>query len=348
MIPTTVWMDFTGVYADRRCADEKRRAGREGREIYCSCRDISGTNCYCDEDAAGELCARMSGYPAEGLHFIDSGNYHYVSRLWLSFIEEPCQLLVFDNHTDMQPPAFGGLLSCGGWIADAAGSLSELERVLLAGPDEEAFEAAEPESRAKVRLLSREKLSEARREGRLPGLFREWCSQHLTGHPLYLSIDKDVLSPDFARTGWSQGDLRLGLPAKETCTPDCDRLYPDTLEILIHQCGGREEAISFAGCTLEGKNWYAREQTLKALQEGISVSVVWQQRVESTIPTIYKNHGYVFGPYSALCYAGLMDYRSRTGSGNFALIPSERGALRDDLFVAREMNMAVSTLHKIL
>ena len=209
MIPTTVWMDFTGVYADGRCADEKRRAGRKGREIYCSCRDISGTNCYCDEDAARELCARMSGYPAEGLHFIDSGNYHYVSRLWLSFIEEPCQLLVFDNHTDMQPPAFGGLLSCGGWIADAAGSLSQLERVLLAGPDEEAFEAAEPESRAKARLLSREKLSEARREGRLPGLFREWCSQHLTGHPLYLSIDKDVLSPDFARTGWSQGDLRL-------------------------------------------------------------------------------------------------------------------------------------------
>ncbi|MBR6596062.1 MAG: hypothetical protein IKK72_05785 [Oscillospiraceae bacterium] len=146
----------------------------------------------------------------------------------------------------------------------------------------------------------------------------------------------------------SQGELRCGLAPKETCTPDCDRLYPDTLEILIHFCGGREEVLSFASCTLEGKNWFAQEQTLQALQEGISVSVVWQQRVESTIPNIYKNSGYVFGPYSALCYAGLMDYRSRTGSGSFALIPSERGALRDDLFVAREMNMAVSTLHKIL
>lgn len=146
----------------------------------------------------------------------------------------------------------------------------------------------------------------------------------------------------------SQGDLRLGLPAKQTCTPDCDRLYPDTLEILIHFCGGREEVLSFAACAAEGKNWFAQEQTHRALQEGISVSVVWQQRVESTIPNIYKNSGYVFGPYSALCYAGLMDYRSRTGSGSFTLIPSERGALRDDLFVAREMNMAVSTLHKIL
>ena len=150
---------------------------------------------------------------------------------------------------------------------------------------------------------------------------------------------------------WSlirQGELRFGLPAKETCTPDCDRLYPEALEILIRACGGQEEAISFAEAARESKNWYAQELTLQALGDGISVSVIWQQRVESTIPTIYKNNGYVFGPYSALCYAGLMDYRSRTGSGSFALIPSERGALRDDQFVAREMNMAVSTLHKIL
>ena len=150
---------------------------------------------------------------------------------------------------------------------------------------------------------------------------------------------------------WSlirQGELRFGLPAKETCTPDCDRLYPDALELLIHGCGGTVEAECFASCLQQEKTWYPREETLNALQSDISVSVVWQQRVESTIPTIYKNHGYVFGPYSALCYAGLMDYRSRTGSSAYALIPSERGALRDDKFVAREMNMAVSTLHNIL
>ena len=84
------------------------------------------------------------------------------------------------------------------------------------------------------------------------------------------------------------------------------------------------------------------------MQDGIYVSVISQSRVESTIPTIYKNHNYVFGPYSALCYAGLTDYRSHTGAGSHALIISERGALRDDAFVARELNMAVSTLHNIL
>lgn len=150
---------------------------------------------------------------------------------------------------------------------------------------------------------------------------------------------------------WSlihQGELRLGLEPKETCTPDCDRLFPDALELLVYGCGGMEEAVRYASCVRLGKNWLPQEETWTALQRDISVSVVWQQRVETTIPTTYKSCGYVFGPYSALCYAGLMDYRSRTGSSGFALIPSERGALRDDKFVARELNMAVSTLHNIL
>lgn len=145
-----------------------------------------------------------------------------------------------------------------------------------------------------------------------------------------------------------QGEMRTGIQVKDTCTPECDKIYPDDLERLIFACGGREEAARFAQACGEGRAYFPEAVTLENLQKGIYVSVVGQARVESTIPTIYKNHGYVFGPYSALCYAGLTDYRSRTGSGSYALIPSERGALRDDKFVAREMNMAVSTLHKLL
>lgn len=171
------------------------------------------------------------------------------------------------------------------------------------------------------------------------------------GRKMGLPIGQIVVCCNENNNLWNlirQGELRFGLPVKETCTPDCDRLYPDTMEMLIHSCGGNAEALAFAACVQEGKTWFAQEETLQALQSGITASVIWQQRVESTIPTIYKNHGYVFGPYSALCYAGLMDYRSRTGSTAYALIPSERGALRDDHFVAREMNMAVSALHNIL
>jgi threonine synthase len=142
-----------------------------------------------------------------------------------------------------------------------------------------------------------------------------------------------------------QGELKLGLPSKDTCTPNCDRLFPDTLELLLWGCGSREEALVFAASE---KTYRMGEVALNLLRTGIYISVVWEQRVQTTIPTIYRNNDYVFGPYSALCYAGLTDYRSRTGSGSWALLLSERGALRDDGFVAGCLNMAIQTLHNIL
>ena len=54
-------------------------------------------------------------------------------------MEHPFRLLVFDNHTDMQLPAFGGLLSCGGWIAASLEEVPMLQEVILVGPDEEAY-----------------------------------------------------------------------------------------------------------------------------------------------------------------------------------------------------------------
>lgn len=145
-----------------------------------------------------------------------------------------------------------------------------------------------------------------------------------------------------------QGEIRTGVPVKETCSPDCDRACPDDLERLIHGCGGCREAVRFAESLDAGRAYFPEEDTLRKLQDGIYVAVVGQSRVESTIPAIYKSYGYVFGPYSALCHAGLMDYRSHSGSGSYALILSERGALRDDKLVAREMNMAIQTLHNLL
>ena len=57
-----------------------------------------------------------------------------MSRLWLELVTEPFDLLVFDHHTDMQEPAFGGILSCGGWVRAALEELPLLHRVYLAGP----------------------------------------------------------------------------------------------------------------------------------------------------------------------------------------------------------------------
>lgn len=119
-------------------------------------------------------------------------------------IDMPFRLILFDNHTDMQPPAFGGLLSCGGWAAEALEKLPHLQEVILIGPDQEAFDQVDPEAQKRVRFLSREKLREGHERE-----IRRFIEGLPTDLPYYLSVDKDVLRPGDASTSWSQGDMKL-------------------------------------------------------------------------------------------------------------------------------------------
>ncbi len=144
------------------------------------------------------------------------------------------------------------------------------------------------------------------------------------------------------------GILRTDSVAVPTCTPSCDQVVAPHLERLIYACGGREETDRFIGCCREGRSYYPPEEVLCRMRQGLHVSVISQKRLLSTIPNAYATHGYVFGPYSALAYAGLMDYRAKTGESGLALIVSEQGALCQDGLVASAMGMGVQQLHKLL
>ena len=193
----TVIMDFSGIYREQEFHKGKDTVWIQGE-------DIPGTNCYCDSEAMECIRRRIGGFSPEGIHFIDSGNYHYLTRIWLEKLDEPFRLLVFDNHTDTQPPAFGGLLSCGGWVRAALEEIPGLLEVILVGPDEEAFSRVEPEFQKKVRFLSREHLVFMNKSER-----QEFFREIPSGEPLYISIDKDVLNKKNADTNWSQGDMSL-------------------------------------------------------------------------------------------------------------------------------------------
>ncbi|MBQ7147386.1 MAG: hypothetical protein IJR96_01410 [Pseudobutyrivibrio sp.] len=138
------------------------------------CRDVDSTRCYLDDEAKKVLTDRISELSAEGLHFIDSGNYHYLSLLWLTKITENFNLVLFDHHPDNQPPSFGQITSCGGWVLEATETLPHLKNVYTYGIGEE-----------------------------IP------VEQLPNDLPLYISIDKDALSTDFAITDWDQGDMTL-------------------------------------------------------------------------------------------------------------------------------------------
>lgn len=196
----TVIMNFSGIYKNQNFY--KNYAEEE--IFWTELSDLSGCNCYCDAEASDRIRKEIQAFTGNGLHFIDSGNYHYMTRLWLEKLQIPFRLLVFDNHTDMQPPAFGGLLSCGGWIAASLEELPLLQEVILVGPDEEAYTQVEPDLQQKVLFLSREKLSTMTAEEK-EGFFNN-LSEDL---PLYVSVDKDVLCKGDASTTWSQGDMHL-------------------------------------------------------------------------------------------------------------------------------------------
>ena len=188
-------------------------------------RELRGTDGYLDPETEqfleAELGRKKETKELPRIRLLDSGNYHYMTRLWLTRMDQPFCLLVYDNHTDMQPPAFGGILSCGGWIAAALEELENLKYVILVGPDEAAYEQVDENLKDRVIFLSREKLQVMNDEERnwfLRETVSEVCNWRKSEGlqedaekflPLYISVDKDVLCTEDAQTTWSQGDMHL-------------------------------------------------------------------------------------------------------------------------------------------
>lgn len=165
---------------------------------------VPGTSCYCDDDAREAIRCYFdqAGRAEKSLNFIDSGDYHYVSALSIERIREPFSLVLLDNHPDMQAPAFGGdILSCGGWVRWALERMPMLQRVLIIGIDPSL--AGETEGfGSRVTVLPREETDSGQKQ--LAAL-KTWLGA--SREPVYLSIDKDVLAPEFASTDWDQGSM---------------------------------------------------------------------------------------------------------------------------------------------
>ena len=145
-----VLMNFSGIYREEEFWKNRQVS-------WIELQDVCGTNCYCDEEAIAEINKRTENYPTAESILLIPVNYHYMTRLWLTRMDQPFCLLVYDNHTDMQPPALVDL-SCGGWIAAALEELENLKYVILVGPDEAAYEQVDENLKDRVIFLSREKL----------------------------------------------------------------------------------------------------------------------------------------------------------------------------------------------
>ena len=144
------------------------------------------------------------------------------------------------------------------------------------------------------------------------------------------------------------GTLRCGDAAVSTDTPGADVVVPEGLERLIRGCADAEEVLRFVETIHRGGNYYAEDALLNRLRKGLYVTVSSQERIASTIPTVFGTHSYVLSPYSALAYAGLQDYRARTGESRAALLLEEKSPLLDAATVSQALGISKEALREFL
>lgn len=161
-----------------------------------------------------------------GTVFLGSGDYHHLSHLLLKRLGPagPFDLVVLDNHPDNMRFPFG--IHCGSWVRHAADLpwIRTIHVVGICSDDVGPGHAWEnyllPLYRGRVRYWTigvdtgwagAVGLGKAFRSfaggGELIDAFV--AAQAGESIPVYLSIDKDVLAPEVARTNWDQGQLEL-------------------------------------------------------------------------------------------------------------------------------------------
>ena len=167
--------DFSGAYAAQGFLPWlQEEAGKE--LTVTDLTRLEGTCCYCD---AQEEIGRRLPQELPRLRFVDSGDYHYMSHLLALRETQPFHLVLLDHHPDNQEPAFGGVLSCGSWVKAMQEENPLVRSVLTIGP-----------------------------EGCPESLPEGWLEQR-RGARIYVSLDKDIMARDWARTDWSQGTHTL-------------------------------------------------------------------------------------------------------------------------------------------
>ena len=188
MKPEVLVADFSQVYAEEDFFSFLAGKGVPFHRVRMD--DLEGTSCYCDPDAEREIRRRLAPFQGCRIRWIDSGDYHYVSKILADSVREPFTLVLVDNHPDDQDPVFGGVLSCGSWVRAMREGNPFLEEVWTLGPDRRIRNAA----------------------GTVDRELEEGIDDLVTalrGHRVYLSVDKDVLRRADARTDWSQGTYSL-------------------------------------------------------------------------------------------------------------------------------------------
>lgn len=199
-------LDFSHVYCDENIP-------RNDKLHWIDCSDIYECDLYCSQSAEKEIHRRIDPYGIGGIHFLDSGNYHYVTKIMTDWISEPFSLILFDHHTDMQPPMIDGMISCGDWARSVLLTNPNLQQLILIGPKKADIQAvfSDKQLKAREKKILKEKLIAFSTEELRAEEGHEKAEKIRMDVPFYISIDKDVLDERYCETNWNQGEMPLSL-----------------------------------------------------------------------------------------------------------------------------------------
>lgn len=192
-------MNLVHMIFDRESKHLDSKEEHHYEKIDCS--DIIGINGYCDDQAIKIIRSRIAGFPLNAIHFIGSNNYHYISKLWIDRIKRPFSLVLFDYHSDMQPGMIEGLLSCGNWVKSLLDENNYLQKVFLIGTSYNSMSQIEKKYNKRCYCFPENQIGDDKK-------WKLFVNGNIKGS-LYISIDKDVLSSDYALTGWHHGKMNL-------------------------------------------------------------------------------------------------------------------------------------------
>lgn len=144
------------------------------------------------------------------------------------------------------------------------------------------------------------------------------------------------------------GQMRTDTVSTPTCVPEADVALPENLERLIYEAGGTDEVERYLAVCRRGGVYAPSDTVLAKLRRGLTVSVVSSGRIGQTIPAACRTHNYVFAPGGALAYAGLMDFRAKTGQIRNAVVLAERSPASDADFVSASLGISVETLKELI
>lgn len=140
------------------------------------------------------------------------------------------------------------------------------------------------------------------------------------------------------------GELRPDIQPISTTTPLADVGLPSELERLIYGSFGWQYTKDFLQICKNKGLYVPPAEEFESLRSGLFTAVVSRARVDVLISSVYRTNSYVVGPYTALAYGGLTDYRAKTGESRVALILAERSPVQDGAVVAQAMGVTEQQL----